>query len=442
MMPGKETFSSNEYEDPMDTTLTAKQFHSAMGAIDSKSEENLNCADNACITEQAEVKQEGETDNPKLGDNLASYNKNKHTTDSGFYSVRGVNSDSDSGCENNTREAEEMDCGYATLNSRSFRNAELSSKGNLVIKTPILSPLEDMKTPDPCTGKINSSSSEEPCTNVCVDHNSNDCSSSHSASNIHLQTNVVKISTPQVSTSVANLMDSLSYLKRPTGFTLKQSSSFTYSPSQRLLSPSGEEYSVVVKRSSKSASPEPTSSSHANHRTTSPVLDIASLVNNNNDSQTMEVCLSEEQIPLVPATPVPELAEVSLNEGILPSPRASPQRYLTPVASSSPATPSDISLSPTPYNNSSINNCLEAQGFETPNRTPPQPSENRFETPSRTPPQHSERRNFKVSPLTLGQISPSTSCNGQAVTPRASSLSPVSSIHGECFSFLAYFIDL
>ncbi|XP_059170438.1 uncharacterized protein LOC131951981 isoform X2 [Physella acuta] len=411
MMPSKETLSSTEYEDPMDTTLTAKQFHSAMGVADSKSEENLNCAENVCTTEQAEVKQDGETENPKLGENLASYNKNKHTTDSGFYSVKGVNSDSDSGCENSTREAEEMDCGYATLNSRSFRNAELSSKGNLVIKTPILSPLEDKKTSNTC----NTPSSEEHCTNACVDHNSNNCLSQHSEST-HQQAHVVKISTPQVSSSVASLMDSLSYLKRPTGFSLKQSSSFTYASSQRVLSPSGEEYSVVVKRSTKSASPEPTSVVKSDHRTTSPVLDIASLANNNNDSQTIEVCLSEEQIPLVPTTPVPELAEVSLNEGILPSPRTSPQRSLTPIASSSPTAPSDISLSPTPYNNSSINNCLEAQEFETPSRTPPQPS---------------ERRNLKVSPLALGQSSPSTSCNGQAVTPRSSSLSPVSSIRAE-----------
>ena len=126
---------SHDYEDPAEVRKTVDQL-----VAETKEKISLlpNTSEEDTSSQALSPDSSNKTKFPKIFDNSTSYNKNKQTTDSGFYSVKGVNSDSDSGCENTGRDAADMlDSGYATLNSARDHNSSnlsgvlpSSTKGN------------------------------------------------------------------------------------------------------------------------------------------------------------------------------------------------------------------------------------------------------------------------------------------------------------------------
>ncbi|CAL1529783.1 unnamed protein product [Lymnaea stagnalis] len=351
MIPSKDACSSTEYEDPLDTTLTAKQFQTMSGDEGAQSQTEAPPSDGACsnqtdsaidgdnTTSAAEGGSNGDGKFSQISDNLESYNKNKHTTDSGFYSVKEANSDSEG--EHSARRVDDLDCGYATLDSRSYMSTQeaadslsrLSGDPSLCCsKNPsnkssvhccgennqsvILSDSSVEKSQDHSTtgSRLSSSSSQS--------HHSSSSTltmQEHNWSSIH-STSSSTCSTSSSARSTANskhcdTSSSLhrsgtcspklrpSYPERPKHLThSSENMRVSASGSATIVSLSGDEYSIVV-RKSKSKSPE---------RNTQKI-------NNGEASQAeSDKKPSDEEAPALP-TSTPLLESSLSSQGLLPN---------------------------------------------------------------------------------------------------------------------------
>ncbi|KAH9514055.1 hypothetical protein Btru_030098 [Bulinus truncatus] len=397
MMPHQDMTLSHEYEDPLDTTLTASHFYAAC------------CADpsyNEGLSENSSTGQLGAPDNDTLdtklsdvSDSTSSCNKSKHATDSGFYSVKGNNSDSDSGCENITREAGELDCGYAMLDSHSYRTAQQLSAANTNNSSDHLTnisvqnsdvnqyesvlPNEVSQNTDPCVHSsssaiVHSTSTKNQTSRTIISSASNDINSTDSSH--------VKSNSP-------SLPSHLSFSSHET----------SVATTATILSPSGDEYSIVIKRSSKSKSksPEPNSSTRKDLQLCSVSQDIDHEQNLLCDDRLLN---NANEPPILPYSPVPELERSILTDDILPSPNNSPS-----ISDSSP----EKDVKP------------KTSGLTSPSGEKKSGQCNQSIT-NRTPPQPAQRTVNRVSPIkvTPADSSPAFQNNNNSIpSPSSNSLS-------------------
>uniref|UniRef100_A0A2C9LRI7 PH domain-containing protein n=1 Tax=Biomphalaria glabrata TaxID=6526 RepID=A0A2C9LRI7_BIOGL len=244
MIPSKDMTSSHDYEDPLDTTLTAKQFHASYQCAGPSEDKQL-LSDEGALGKNLEalVLVNGDTHSSDVSDSTSSSNKTKHTTDSGFYSVKGNNSDSETGSENSTQKGEDIDCGYAALDSLSCRSVQHS-----------------------CNASNISDFTEESL--PCVDINQNEnVSPSNENQCFCVQSSSIAIkhstSTNKRTSKLSKIRDSYNPVdkqhtksKPPSDLTIMEQNSMI-ATTATILSPNGDEYSIVIKRSVKSKSPEP-----------------------------------------------------------------------------------------------------------------------------------------------------------------------------------------
>ncbi|KAK6965523.1 hypothetical protein BgiMline_029546 [Biomphalaria glabrata] len=244
MIPSKDMTSSHDYEDPLDTTLTAKQFHASYQCAGPSEDKQL-LSDEGALGKNLEalVLVNGDTHSSDVSDSTSSSNKTKHTTDSGFYSVKGNNSDSETGSENSTQKGEDIDCGYAALDSLSCRSVQHScNASNISDFTEESLPCVDINQNE------NLSPSNE---NQCFCVQSSSTAIKHSTS------------TDKRTSKLSKIRDSYNPVdkqhtksKPPSDLTIMEQNSMI-ATTATILSPNGDEYSIVIKRSVKSKSPEP-----------------------------------------------------------------------------------------------------------------------------------------------------------------------------------------
>ncbi|XP_055863555.1 uncharacterized protein LOC106057411 isoform X3 [Biomphalaria glabrata] len=244
MIPSKDMTSSHDYEDPLDTTLTAKQFHASYQCAGPSEDKQLSSDEGALGKNlEALVLVNGDTHSSDVSDSTSSSNKTKHTTDSGFYSVKGNNSDSETGSENSTQKGEDIDCGYAALDSLSCRSVQHScNASNISDFTEESLPCVDINQNE------NVSPSNE---NQCFCVQSSSTAIKHSTSTNKRTSKLSKIRDSY------NLLDKQhTKSKPPSDLTIMEQNSMI-ATTATILSPNGDEYSIVIKRSVKSKSPEP-----------------------------------------------------------------------------------------------------------------------------------------------------------------------------------------
>lgn len=245
LVPGRSTLS-HDYEDPVETASAAAKL--TVSEPETSPDSNTDMNNSSQMSQDATVSWNAEN---KLN-SLSVSSTNKHTTDSGFYSAKGANSDSDSSCGNSPHTVSETDFGFTAQDSRSLfsQHTHTSSRG------VSLSPDENS-----VSGQASFNQHSEP--------------SSFSQSSFSLSSSLKSSSRNSASLDSESLQHNISSFQHggeesasvcPSSVSSKdgtpepQSSSdkskrsgSSLTSSQMILSASGDEYAVVLKRSQQSS---------------------------------------------------------------------------------------------------------------------------------------------------------------------------------------------